>query len=248
MPESSGWQVRRAKGRRIYTDLSRAQVERALRSGKLTADDLALPPGADRWMTVPVALVHSGEEAPGQAAPAETVAVEWAPMQQEGRLIRPEVETEDPAEMDMTPMIDVTTLLLIFFLVGGTFMLQAAIELPKAKSGSPEMPAEIKPVGILIDLDAKQPLGGTIAFEDKDSEFIELDNLVQSFKDKLTEGAPDIKYRNEAVIRAHREVPFGLVRQTMAKLTEAGAARIAVAVEESPDKKPSGEPGKEESQ
>jgi biopolymer transport protein ExbD len=245
MPETGGWQVRRAKGRRIYTGLSRRQVEHALRGGKLTALDLALPPGADRWMTVPVALVHSGEEIPSPAAKPETVAAEWAPMEREGRLIKPELDTEDPAEMDMTPMIDVTTLLLIFFLIGGTFMLQASIELPKAKSGTPEMPAEIKPVGVLINLDAKQPLGGTIAFEDKESEFIELDDLAQRFKDKVAEGTYGAGYRNEATIRAHRDVPFGLVRQTMAKLTEAGAARIAVAVEETPSTKPAGESGKE---
>jgi len=251
-PESSGWQVRRAKGRRIYTGLSRGQVERALRSGKLTPEDLALPPGQDRWMQVTVALVHTGEEVPAAATPISTSATraesiaDWAPMEKEGRLIKPEVEDEDPADIDMTPMIDVTTLLLIFFLVGGVFMLQASIDLPKAKSGSPETPAQIKPVGILIDLAPKESLGGTIAFEDKRTEFIALDDFVQSFKAKLTEGAPDIKYRNEAMIRAHRDVPFGLVRQVMAKLTEAGAARIAVAVEESRDSKPAGEPGKEE--
>lgn len=248
-PESSGWQVRRAKGRRIYTGLSRGQVERALRSGKLTPEDLALPPGEDRWMQVTVALVHTGEEAPAPAQPnrPDVFVAEWAPMEREGRLIKPEVEDEDPADIDMTPMIDVTTLLLIFFLVGGVFMLQASIDLPKAKSGSPETPAQIKPVSILIDLAPKESLGGTIAFEDKRTEFIALDDFVQSFKDKLTEGAPDVKYRNEAMIRAHRDVPFGLVRQVMAKLTEAGAARIAVAVEESRDRNPAGEPGKEES-
>ena len=246
-PESSGWQVRRAKGRRIYTGLSRGQVERALRSGKLMPEDLALPPGEVRWMQVTVALVHTGEEAPAAAPPAkaEVSVAEWAPMEKEGRLIKPEVEDEDPADIDMTPMIDVTTLLLIFFLVGGVFMLQASIDLPKAKSGSPETPAQIRPVGILIDLAPKESLGGTIAFEDKRTEFIALDDFVQSFKDKLTEGAPDVKYRNEAMIRAHRDVPFGLVRQVMAKLTEAGAARIAVAVEESRDRQPTGEPGKE---
>lgn len=253
MPDTGGWQVRRAKGRRIYTGLSRGQVERALRSGKLTPEDLALPPGSNRWMNVTVALVHSGEEVVAPTAAAATApgrpqvtAAEWAPMEKEGRLIKSEIEDEDPADIDMTPMIDVTTLLLIFFLVGGVFMLQASIDLPKAKSGSPETPAQIKPVGILIDLAPKESLGGTIAFEDKRTEFIAIDDFVQSFKDKLTEGAPDVKYRNEAMIRAHRDVPFGLVRQVMAKLTEAGAVRIAVAVEESRDRNPAGEPGKEE--
>ncbi|TWT75860.1 Biopolymer transport protein ExbD/TolR [Posidoniimonas polymericola] len=40
-------------------------------------------------------------------------------------------------EMDITPMIDITFLLLIFFLVASTPDKQTAIELPDAKSGSP---------------------------------------------------------------------------------------------------------------
>ncbi len=40
-------------------------------------------------------------------------------------------------EMDITPMIDITFLLLIFFLVASTPDKQTAIELPEAGSGSP---------------------------------------------------------------------------------------------------------------
>jgi biopolymer transport protein ExbD len=228
--DTTGWQVRRAKGRRIYTGLSRAQVERALRTGKLTPQDLALPPGAARWMTVPVALVHTGEEA---AAPAEAKEVglpEWVPMQQEGRLVKPEQEEEDPAEMDMTPMIDVTTLLLIFFLVGGVFMLQAAIDLPKAKSGLPEMPAEKVPVGIFIRPAPNDPAGGTLAFEDAQAETVALNDVAKGYKSRVEDEA--VRFLPEAIIKAHRDVPFGIVRQTMAKLTEAGVTQIKIGIEE----------------
>lgn len=229
MPESGNWQVRRVKGRRIYTGLSRTQVERALRTGKLTTEDLALPPGESRWMKIPVALVHTGQE-PIPVAPAATKvsAAEWVPMEQEGRLIKPEPEGEDPADMDMTPMIDVTTLLLIFFLVGGVFMLQADIELPKSKTGTPEMPAERKPVGILIDTDVKNPAGGTISFEDARDDSVPLDDVAEGYRKRVSDGA-----MSEAMIKAHRAVPFGLVRQTMMKLTEAGVSKIMVGVEES---------------
>ena len=40
-------------------------------------------------------------------------------------------------EMDITPMIDITFLLLIFFLVASTPDKQTSIELPEAKTGSP---------------------------------------------------------------------------------------------------------------
>ncbi|MBI3462071.1 MAG: biopolymer transporter ExbD, partial [Planctomycetes bacterium] len=222
--ETGVWQVRRAKGRRVYTGLSRKQVEQALRSGKLTADDLALPPGAPRWMKVPIALIYAGEQA--VAAPVAVVGrppgpevwvPDWAPMQEEGRLIRPEAEEEDPAEMDMTPMIDVTTLLLIFFLVGGVFMLQARIELPKAKTGVPEVPAERMPVGILIDVAPDDATGVKISFEDSRDTTVLMDDIVKGYRERVEQGALP-----EAMLKAHRQVSFGLVRQTMAKLSEAG--------------------------
>jgi len=53
---------------------------------------------------------------------------------QEDFLLHGRVKTVDP-EMDITPMIDITFLLLIFFLVCSTPDQQAAIELPKAKHG-----------------------------------------------------------------------------------------------------------------
>lgn len=229
---TTGWQVRRSKGRRIYTGLSRTQVEHALRSGKLKSDDLALPPGETRWMAVAVALVHTGEEAAPGAG--EVSVPDWAPMEKEGRLIEPELEEEDPAEMDMTPMIDVTTLLLIFFLVGGTFLLQASVALPEAKTGTPDLPSEAEPVGIMIKLDPKESAGGTVVFEDAASQPVALENLVAGYKERVARRRDNGQsvFLNEATIRAHRDVPFGIVRQTMAKLTEAGAANIHVAVEE----------------
>ena len=43
---------------------------------------------------------------------------------------------EDTAEMDITPMIDITFLLLIFFLVCSTAAVQSAVELPGARHGT----------------------------------------------------------------------------------------------------------------
>ncbi len=43
---------------------------------------------------------------------------------------------KDSAEMDITPMIDITFLLLIFFLVCSTLSQQTAVELPPARHGS----------------------------------------------------------------------------------------------------------------
>ena len=50
--------------------------------------------------------------------------------------VLPRRPVKDTAEMDITPMIDITFLLLIFFLVCSTMAQQTAVELPPARHGS----------------------------------------------------------------------------------------------------------------
>jgi biopolymer transport protein ExbD len=59
----------------------------------------------------------------------------WA--EEAGATIRPRRNRQDDSEMDITPMIDITFLLLIFFLVASKMDTAAAITLPKARHGLP---------------------------------------------------------------------------------------------------------------
>ena len=49
------------------------------------------------------------------------------------QLLRARRDRSDQAEMDMTPMVDVTFLLLIFFMITAAFALQKAIEVPPSR-------------------------------------------------------------------------------------------------------------------
>ena len=55
--------------------------------------------------------------------------------EEEGPVL-PRRPVTDTAEMDITPMIDITFLLLIFFLVCSTANVQSAVELPPARHGT----------------------------------------------------------------------------------------------------------------
>jgi len=48
----------------------------------------------------------------------------------------PRRRVQAAADMDITPMIDITFLLLIFFIVSSTMQNQTAVELPKARHGA----------------------------------------------------------------------------------------------------------------
>ena len=225
MQATNHWQVRRAKGRRIYTGLSRTQVQRALAAGKLKPDDMALPPGASNWMNISAALSQFIDS--GTTEHTELTVPDWVPMREEGRLAAQDGDGEDPAEMDMLAMVDITMLLLIFFLVSGVLMPQARVELPEAQTGTPEMFAENKPVNIVIEPDPDDPSSGKISFEEERSVTVAPDDLVQEYNQRVQAGSLP-----EVVLKAHRHVPFGIVREVMATLTEAGVGRISVAIEE----------------
>ena len=56
------------------------------------------------------------------------------------------VEGREQAEMDMTPMVDVTFLLLIFFMVTAAFSLQKSMEVPNPNQEQPSTQAQERPV------------------------------------------------------------------------------------------------------
>ena len=56
--------------------------------------------------------------------------------EEEAGPVLPRRPVRDTAEMDITPMIDITFLLLIFFLVCSTANVQTAVELPPARHGT----------------------------------------------------------------------------------------------------------------
>ena len=56
--------------------------------------------------------------------------------EEEAGPVLPRRPVSDTAEMDITPMIDITFLLLIFFLVCSTANVQSAVELPPARHGT----------------------------------------------------------------------------------------------------------------
>jgi biopolymer transport protein ExbD len=111
------------------------------------------PPESDRepWSAeepLPVALEDSvsepSGEQPNRAAPLSvTTDAGWDLDDSEGEDEdeddQPLFETgpREPEELDMTPMVDVTFLLLIFFMVTAAFSLQKSIQMPRQQTDAP---------------------------------------------------------------------------------------------------------------
>jgi len=60
------------------------------------------------------------------------------------------ITTED---MDMTPMVDVTFLLLIFFMVTASFTLQKSVPLPVSQTANPGRPTEKTDIEVTVEID-----------------------------------------------------------------------------------------------
>jgi biopolymer transport protein ExbD len=78
------------------------------------------------------------QPAQAAAAPAEVLIVEEEDREAADEPLIPTKKFKPPeAEMDMTPMCDVTFQLLIFFMVTAAFAMQKSIEIPKPKQDAP---------------------------------------------------------------------------------------------------------------
>lgn len=125
-------------------------------------------------------------------------------------------EDEESFGMDMTPMIDVVFLLLIFFMVSTVFVdfnRQMDLALPTSKSST----VDETPKSLEIEMTADKQ----IFFDGKKVTLTRLENM-------LLGSAPDQK--KTVIIRADKNLPYGDVIKLMGILQGAGVLDISVAV------------------
>jgi len=125
-------------------------------------------------------------------------------------------ESEENFSLDLTPLIDVVFLLLIFFMVSTVFVdfkRQMDISLPSSKSSVPS--ETLKPVKVELTVDKQIFLNG---------EKIHL----REFETALSK--IDASKKNTAVIRADKNLPYGDVIKIMGMLQSVQILDIAVAV------------------
>lgn len=120
--------------------------------------------------------------------------------------------------VDITPLIDVVFLLLIFFMITTTFVNSPGmeVELPKASSSD----NSVEPSDIVIAIDDK----GDIIYNHKRVNLEELSAILESeFK-----RAP----KSTVVVQADKDVYHGLVVDVMDAAKAAGFGKLAIATQE----------------
>jgi biopolymer transport protein ExbD len=125
-------------------------------------------------------------------------------------------KNEENFSFDLTPLVDVVFLLLIFFMVSTVFIdfkRQVDISLPSSKSSAPS--EVLGPVMVELTIDRQVFLNG------------EKINL-KEFESALSRISPSKK--KSAIIRADKNLPYGNVIKVMGMLQSAQILDIGIAV------------------
>jgi biopolymer transport protein ExbD len=125
---------------------------------------------------------------------------------------------------NMTPMIDVVFLLIIFFLVSSHLArqeVQMELDLPEAGTG--ERPAEDDTRRVIVNVLPQAEPGGQLMVGGRAMQPDELASLI-AFEAEQTEGPLEVR------IRTDRRAPYRLVEPIMLACADAGVWRVTFAV------------------
>lgn len=123
--------------------------------------------------------------------------------------------TRQSLSLDLTPMVDVVFLLIIFFMVSTTFItLETGLPVDLPQAQSPQTTVSDLPT-VTITGNQELFLAGAPISEA---------NLVASLQQSFDESGLQV-----AVLRADRTVPHGMTVRVMDLMKQAGAQRIAIA-------------------
>jgi biopolymer transport protein ExbD len=126
----------------------------------------------------------------------------------------------DEPDVDLTPLIDVTFLLLIFFMVTTTLSQPTDVKLPRASSGKGEVSQDKVMVHILAGDDDTQSLRlGT-------------DEKTVLPLGRLKEQLSGYAGLESAMIRADEDVDFAYVDKVAARLRSLGLKKVVLGVKE----------------
>ncbi|WP_100658177.1 ExbD/TolR family protein [Alteromonas flava] len=122
---------------------------------------------------------------------------------------------DDEAQIDMTPMLDIVFIMLIFFIVTTSFVKEKGLEVNRPKdNNSPTQPS--KALSIQIDEYGKIRMNG------RD---VDIRRVIANIQTYLAENNTD-----SAAIQAHEDTEHGIVVEVMNQAKEAGIEKVSVLV------------------
>jgi biopolymer transport protein ExbD len=143
-----------------------------------------------------------------------------------------ENDGEDDLQINLTPLIDIVFLLLIFFMVSTTFTHESRlrIELPEAQANDPQ-PREARQ--LVIEISA---LGVYAVKGPQDESARQVINSSAEALKRVLDKSADVEKREDLVVivRADRQTPHEAVIRALSVARQSGLTRITFATQTEP--------------
>ena len=124
---------------------------------------------------------------------------------------------DDDAQIDMTPMLDIVFIMLIFFIVTTTFSSEKGLIGNRPKNDQAQQTPS-KALSIRIDQNGEIQMGGRI---------VDIRRVVANTQTYLAENATE-----SAAIQAHEDAEHGIVVEVMDQVKIAGIKNVSVLVKQ----------------
>lgn len=210
---------------RVYGPVPMEKLVQLATEGRISPHDLVRAPGTQAWQTVtevPALAASLPQSAMAMAAGQDAAEMDvdagagWT-------LRKGEKEPED-AEMDMAPMIDVTFLLLIFFMLTNSLANPSPMDVPVAVHGR-GVTLEGQQL-LLVDQEGGYYLGDQV---DDENRAESLDALIAEVKANAQASDSEM----DVIVNAHKKSNYLQIRELVEGLGEIdGLGNVMLGVEE----------------
>ncbi|WP_029758628.1 ExbD/TolR family protein [Fusobacterium nucleatum] len=125
--------------------------------------------------------------------------------------------------LEITPLIDVVFLLLIFFMLATSFDERSAFKIDLPKSTAAKTKSTLKEVQVLVDKEKNIYLRYTDNSGKSQREKLDLTSFVGIVSEKL-----NTSENKDVIISADKAIDYGFIVQIMSLLRESGASAINI--------------------
>ncbi|MDC7954748.1 biopolymer transporter ExbD [Fusobacterium simiae] len=125
--------------------------------------------------------------------------------------------------LEITPLIDVVFLLLIFFMLATSFDERSAFKIDLPKSTAAKTKSTLKEVQVLVDKEKNIYLRYTDNLGKSQREKLDLTSFVGIVSEKL-----NTSENKDVIISADKAIDYGFIVQIMSLLKESGASAINI--------------------
>ena len=125
--------------------------------------------------------------------------------------------------LEITPLIDVVFLLLIFFMLATSFDERSAFKIDLPKSTAVKTKSTLKEVQVLVDKDRNVYVRYTDNSGKSQNEKLDLTSFVSVVSEKLNNSE-----NKDVIISADKAIDYGFIVEIMSLLKESGASAINI--------------------